>query len=75
MPEDIYSAFMETNDNPRVHQLIAELHGISVADASRYCQKPIIALAKEIFAGDAEELRQIFAALNVIVRITKRTLH
>jgi hypothetical protein len=68
----VCSVFMGKNNNPRVHQLVAELHGISVAEASRYCQKPIVALAKEISAGDAQELRQKFSAVNVTVRITKK---
>lgn len=68
----VCSVFMGKNNNPRVHQLVAELHGISVAEATRYCQKPIVALAKEISANDAQELRQRFAAVNVTVRITKR---
>jgi hypothetical protein len=68
----VCSVFMGKNNNPRVHQLVAELHGISVAEATRYCQKPIVALAKEISSTDAQELRQRFAAVNVTVRITKR---
>jgi hypothetical protein len=70
--DTVYSVFMGKNNNPHVHQLVAELHGISVAEATRYCQKPIVALAKEISCADAKELQQRFAALNVTVRITKR---
>ncbi len=68
----ICSVFMGKTNNARVHQLVAELHGISVAEATRYCQKPIVALAKEVTSGDAADIRQRFAALNVNVRITKK---
>jgi hypothetical protein len=63
---------MGKSNNAKVHQLVAELHGISVPEATRYCQKPIVALAKEVSSTDARDIRQRFAALNVNVRITKR---
>ena len=68
----ICSVFMGKNNSARVHQLVAELHGISVPEATRYCQKPMVALAKEVSYADAQDIRQRFAALNVNVRITKR---
>jgi hypothetical protein len=68
----VCSVFMGKTNNSKVHQLVAELHGISVAEATRYCQKPIVALAKEVTSADAQEIRQRFAALNVNVRITKK---
>ena len=68
----VCSVFMGKSNNNKVHQLVAELHGISVPEATRYCQKPIVALAKEVSTADARDIRQRFAALNVNVRITKR---
>ena len=68
----VCSVFMGKSNNAKVHQLVAELHGISVPEATRYCQKPIVALAKEVSSADARDIRQRFAALNVNVRITKR---
>ena len=68
----VCSVFMGKTNNSKVHQLVAELHGISVAEATRYCQKPIVALAKEVNSADAQDIKQRFAALNVNVRITKK---
>ena len=68
----ICSVFMGKNNSAKVHQLVAELHGISVPEATRYCQKPMVALAKEVTYTAAQDIRQRFAALNVNVRITKR---
>ncbi len=66
------SVFMGKSSNARVHQLFAELTGMSVQDASRACQKAIVAIAKDVSEGDAQNIKAQFAAINVQVRITKR---
>jgi len=66
------SVTMGKNGNPRVHELLAEMTGISVDEAARLCQKPIITLAKDISVPDAEAIKQQFATVRVSVRVTKR---
>jgi len=69
----LWSVFMGKSANPKVHQAVAELQGISVEDAARLCQKPVLALAKDVPSAEARSLRQQFAVLNVSVRLTRRT--
>jgi ribosomal protein L7/L12 len=66
------SVFMGKSSNARVHQLFAELTGMSVQEANRACQKAIVAIAKDISEADAHNIKGQFAAINVQVRITKR---
>lgn len=68
----LYSVFMGKSNNQRVCQLVSELHGLSVLDATRLCQRPIVALAKDLSSAQANEIKQQFSALNVNVRITKQ---
>jgi ribosomal protein L7/L12 len=68
----VCSVFMGKSSNARVHQLFAELTGMSQQDASRACQKAIVAIAKDVSESDAHNIKAQFAAINVQVRITKR---
>jgi ribosomal protein L7/L12 len=67
------SITMGKNPSAKVHQLVAELQGISIAEAARLCQKPIVSLAKDVSVGEANEIKQQFAAVRVSVRISRRT--
>lgn len=68
----VWSVIMGKSGNPKVHQAVAELQGIPVADAAQLCQRPFVALAKDVSGVQARNLKQQFAALNVHVRLTKR---
>jgi ribosomal protein L7/L12 len=68
----LWSVFMGKNTNPRVHQVVAELQGISVAEAARLCQKPVVSLAKDVSGTVAREIRQRMVAVSAQVRLTKR---
>ncbi|MGD0091476.1 MAG: hypothetical protein ABSE73_16275 [Planctomycetota bacterium] len=68
----LWSVLMGKSVNPKVHQAVAELRGVSVADAARLCQKPVLALAKDVSVAQARSIKQQFAALNVPVRMTRR---
>ena len=71
--ESTCSVFIGKNNSPKVHELVAELQGISLADASKLCQKPVVALAKDISAAEAGNIKQRFAEFNVSVRVAKRS--
>jgi len=66
------SVFMGKSNNVRVHQVLAELHGIPVPEAGKLCQKALVAVAKDVTTEQAMEIKQRFAAVNVNVRIAKR---
>ncbi|HYF51745.1 MAG TPA: hypothetical protein VEJ63_20180 [Planctomycetota bacterium] len=66
------SVFMGKSNSPKVHQLYAEMTGVSVQEAQRACQKAIVAIAKDISEPDAHDIKARFAAINVQVRITKK---
>ena len=68
----VCSVFMGKTNNPRVHQTLAELHGVTVPEAARLCQKAIVAVAKDISMPEAREIKQRFAGLGVHVRVTRR---
>lgn len=69
----LWSVFMGRSANPKVHQLVAEVQGMSVAEAAKLCQKPVVALAKDVSAAEAKAVKQRFAAVSVAVRMTRRT--
>jgi ribosomal protein L7/L12 len=58
--------------NPKVHQLVADLQGIPMAEAAKLCQKPFVTIAKDVTAAEAQNLKQQFAAVNTNVRINAR---
>jgi hypothetical protein len=66
------SVYMGKSGNPRVHQLLAEVQGVSVQEAARACQKALVAVAKDVSEADAHDMKARFSAINVNVRITKR---
>jgi len=66
------SVFMGKTNNPKIHQLFAEMTGVSTQEAQRACQKAIVAIAKDISEPDAHDVKARFAAINVQVRITKK---
>ena len=68
----LWSVFMGKSNNPKAHQVVAELQGISVQDAAKLCQKPVVALAKDVPASKAKGIKQQMAAVNIPVRLTKR---
>jgi hypothetical protein len=70
-PNIAYSVYMGKSTNPKVHHLLAEVQGISIPDAARICQRTLVAVAKNVSAEDASEIKQRFADVNVNVRITK----
>lgn len=70
--DGLWSVFMGKSANPRVHQVVAELQGISVAEAARLCQKPVVSLAKDVSGTVAREIRQRMVAVSAQVRLTKR---
>jgi ribosomal protein L7/L12 len=58
--------------NSKVHQVVAELCGISQAEASRLCQKPIVTLATNISSPDAHTIKQRLATVGVTAKITTK---
>lgn len=68
----LWSVFMGKCGIPKVHQAVAELQGISVQEAAKLCQKPVVAVAKDVPGAAARNIRQQFAAMNVSVRLTRR---
>lgn len=76
MPGDdgsLCSVSIGKSGNSKVHEVVAEMQGISVADAARLCQKPIVTLAKDITVGEARGIKQQLARVNVVAKITRRT--
>jgi hypothetical protein len=76
LPDDdgsLCSVSIGKSGSPKVHQVVAEMQGISVAEAARLCQKPIVTLAKDITVGEARSIKQQLAAVNVVAKITRRT--
>jgi ribosomal protein L7/L12 len=60
--------------NPKVHQLVSEVLGVSMQEASRLCQKPILTIAKDVSMADAQNMKQQFAAVGVVAKIASRRL-
>ena len=76
LPDDdgsLCSVSIGKSNSPKVHQLVAELQGLSIAESARLCQKPIVTLAKDITVGEARSIKQQFAAVNVVAKITRRS--
>ena len=76
LPDDdgtLCSVSIGKSGSPKVHQLVAEMQNISVAEAARLCQKPIVTLAKDITVGEARNMKQQLAAVQVAAKITRRT--
>ncbi|MFH0938893.1 MAG: hypothetical protein V1899_06395 [Planctomycetota bacterium] len=68
---NLCSVFIGKTNNVKAQQVLAELHGISVPEAARLCQKMLIAVAKNVTNSEALEIKQRFAAVNMNVRIVK----
>jgi ribosomal protein L7/L12 len=60
------------SNNPKVHQVVAELCGISQSEASRLCQKPIVTLATNISSPDAHTIKQRLSSVGVPAKITTK---
>jgi len=58
--------------SPKVHQVVSNLLGLPLNEASRLCQKPIVTLAKDISFSEARDIRQQLSSVNVVAKITKR---
>lgn len=69
-PDALCSIFIGKNNNPQVHELIAEIQGITVEEAQRLCQKVIVPVVKDIPVSEADALRERFREVNVNPRIT-----
>ncbi len=65
------SIFTGKSANPKVHELVAEIKGVSLEEAAQLCQHVLVAVAKGVPITRAREIRQRFAAINVNVRITQ----
>jgi ribosomal protein L7/L12 len=68
----LYTVVIGKTNNAKVHQIVADLMGISSADAAKLCQKPIISLAKEVPHSEALEIKKRFANANIQVRLSKK---
>jgi Cation transporter/ATPase, N-terminus len=68
----LYTVVIGKTNNAKVHQIVAELLGISPADAAKMCQKPIVSLAKEVPHSEALAIKQRFANSNIQVRLSKK---
>lgn len=69
-PDALCSIFIGKNNNPQVHELIAEIQGITVEEAQRLCQKVIVPVVKDIPVGEADAIRERFREVNVNPRVT-----
>lgn len=69
-PDALCSIFIGRNNNPQVHELIAEIQGITVEEAQRMCQKVIVPVVKDIPVSEADAIRERFREVNVNPRVT-----
>lgn len=69
-PDALCSIFIGKNNNPQVHELIAEIQGITVEEAQRLCQKVIVPVVKDIPISEADAIRERFREVNVNPRVT-----
>jgi len=68
----LYSVFIGKTNNPKAHEIVADVVGISAAEASRMCQKPIVSLAKDVSLAKAQDIKHRFASANIQVRLNKK---
>lgn len=68
----VYSVFIGKTNNPKAHEIVADVVGISAAEASRMCQKPIVSLAKDVSLAKAQDIKNRFASANIQVRLNKK---
>lgn len=71
-PETTCSIFIGKSNNPRVHELVAEIQGITAKEAQRLCQKPVVPIVKDIPVSDADPIKRRFQEINVNARVTIR---
>ena len=69
--EEDCAVYISKSINPKVHQIVAEVKGISPKEAARLCQNPNVLLAKNISESIAEEIKSKFSGFNVNARVTR----
>jgi hypothetical protein len=65
----ICSVFISRNRKPEVHELLAEITGISVDDAAERCDKPVVPVMKEISLTQGREICRLFLEVGVKARL------
>ncbi|MCZ7645864.1 MAG: hypothetical protein M5U26_11355 [Planctomycetota bacterium] len=68
-PEAICSIFISRTNKAEVHELVAEIQGITTEEAQRHCQKAVVPIVKNIPVGEADAIRSRFREINVNPRI------
>jgi hypothetical protein len=67
-----FSVYVPQTENPRLPQLISKLRGLTIAEAVKVAQKPIIQLVRDVPFEDAEAVRRLLTAANINARVQDR---
>ncbi|MBE7462898.1 MAG: hypothetical protein HS116_05315 [Planctomycetes bacterium] len=68
-PDSLCSIFISRTSKPEVHELVAEIQGITTEEAQRHCQKAVVPIVKNIPVAEADAIRQRFKEINVNPRV------
>lgn len=71
-PDATCSIFIGKSNNPKVHELVAEIQGITSREAQKLCQKPVVPIVKDIPVSEAHSIKQRFLEININPRVTLR---
>ncbi|HEY3323835.1 MAG TPA: hypothetical protein VGP72_25510 [Planctomycetota bacterium] len=68
----LFNVSIGKTNNARIHQVVAEIQGISVEDAAKLCQKPFVTVGRDVNSAQAREIKQQLAAVNCVAKVMKR---
>jgi hypothetical protein len=68
--DQLCSIFIGRNHNPKVHELVAEIQGITTKEAQKICQKSVVPIVKDIPLREADAIKNRFRQINVNPRVT-----
>lgn len=68
--DQLCSIFIGRNHNPKVHELVAEIQGITPKEAQKICQKSVVPIVKDIPLREADAIKNRFRQINVNPRVT-----
>jgi len=68
-PDALCSIFIGRSTSAKVHALVAEIQGVTVEEAQKLCQKPVVSIVKDIPVSEAQTIKQRFVELNITPRV------